>query len=100
MRRSLMQRFGRVTANMKPAILRNLYCELTGDASAATNEHEAEIDERVQLLLDMEDRDIVLDLRALNTGQKSQYDVFWDECGKFLQEEIGTPVYDRDDMIK
>ena len=47
MRRSLMQRYGRVTSNVKPAILRNLYRELTGDMSAATNEHEAQIDERV-----------------------------------------------------
>ena len=42
----------------------------------------------------MEDPDIVLDLRALNTGQKTQYNVFWDESRKFLEEVIGTPVDD------
>ena len=70
------------------------YRELTGDSCAAANEHIAEIDERVRLLLDMEDPDVVLDLRALHTGHKSQYDVFWGECQKFL-EEVGTPVDDR-----
>lgn len=43
----------------------------------------------------MEDLDVVLDLRSLNTGHKSQYDVFWDECKKFLEEKVGTPVDDR-----
>ena len=95
MRRSLMQRYGRVTSNVKPAILCNIYIELTGDMSAATNEHKAQIDERVRLLLDMEDPDIVLDLRALTMGQKNQYDVFWDESRTFVEEVIGTPVDDR-----
>ena len=95
MRRSLMQKYGRVAPNIKPAVLRSLYRDLTDDSSAATNQHTAEVDERVRLILDMEDPDVVLDLRALNTGHKSQYDVFLEECKKFLEEEVGTPVDDR-----
>ncbi|CAB4024057.1 Hypothetical predicted protein [Paramuricea clavata] len=71
MRQSLMQKYGRVAPNKKPAVLRSLYRVLTDDSSAATNEHTAEIDERVRLILDMEDPDVVLDLRALNTGMTS-----------------------------
>ena len=43
----------------------------------------------------MEDCDIVEDLRMLNTGQQSHFDSFWDECWKFLNEEISTAVHDR-----
>ena len=50
---------------------------------------EQEVNERVQLYVDMEDPDIVLDLRSLNSGQKSKYDAFWDEVQKFLQEDVG-----------
>ena len=71
----------------EPAVLSSLYWDLTDDSSAATNEHTVEIDQS----LDMEDPDVVLDLRASNTGH---YDIFWDECKKFL-EEVGTPVDDR-----
>ena len=71
MRHSLLHKYGRVAPNIKPAVMRSLYRELTGDSSAAANEHIAEIDERVRLLLDMEDPDIVLNLRALHTGHKS-----------------------------
>ena len=77
---------------MKPAVLRALYRELTNDASAPTNIHEAEIEERMKMILEMEDADIVLDLRHLNSRRKSQYDAFWKECKKFLEEIIGSAV--------
>ena len=35
-----------------------------------------------------------MDLRHLNSGRKSQYDVFWEECSKFLDEVVGTAVGD------
>ena len=66
-----MTKYGRVAPNMKPAIMRKFYRDLTGDNSAASNEHEAEIDERVRLLLEMEDPDVLLDMRALNTNKRS-----------------------------
>lgn len=95
MRKALFSKFGRVTPSIKPAILRALYRELTSDASAPTNQLEAEIDERVKRVLDMEDPDIVIDLRHLNTGKKSQYDVFWEHCKNFLHEDVGSAVDDR-----
>lgn len=73
MKAALHSKFGRVAPNMKPVTLRALYRELTNDASAPTNLHEAEIDERMRMILEMEDADIMLDLRHLNTGRRSQY---------------------------
>ena len=95
MKAALSSKFGRVTPNMKPAVLRGLYQELTNDASAPMNLHEAEIDERMKMILEMKDPDVVLDLRHLNSGRKSQYDVFWSECKKFLEEGIGSAIDDR-----
>ena len=44
----------------------------------------------------MEDSSIVLDFRKCNTpGQGGCYDVFWDECQKFLAEDISPAVDDR-----
>ena len=53
-----------------------LYC--AGDASVAWSLDEKVINDRVQLFVDMEDPDVVLDLRALNSGQKTKYNKFWD----------------------
>ena len=66
-----------------------------GDASAASTLSEAEVDKRVKLYVDMEDPDIVMDLRELQRGKASKFDIFWDECAKFLQEEVGLAVDDR-----
>ena len=90
-----IQKFGRVTHTVKPAVLRYFYKDLTGDCSSSDTTDQAEIDERVKQAIEMEDPSIVMDLRHNNSGMKSQYDVFWDECSKLLEESVGTAVDDR-----
>ena len=46
----------------------------------------------MQLFLDMEDPDVVLDLRALNSDQKT---TFWDETEKYLREDVGLAAEER-----
>ena len=67
----------------------------TGDQSASTTTDEAQIDTRVRELIDMEDPSIMFDLRSLNTNEASQYDSFWEDCQKFLTEDISAAVDDR-----
>ena len=71
------------------------YGVYTGDSTAASSLNEEEVDERVKLFIEMEDPEIVIDLRELNTGHHTKYDVFWEECQKFLQENIGLAVDER-----
>jgi len=66
-----------------------------GDSSSANGLNEKEVDERVKLFFEMEDPEIIIDLRELNTGQHTKYDIFWEECQKFLQEDIGLAVDER-----
>ena len=95
MRSEFIQKFGRITSAVKPAVLRYFYKDLTGDSSGSETLDQEQIDTRVLQAIQMEDPDIVLDLRKLNSGKKSQYDAFWEECAKFLQEDVGTAVDDR-----
>ena len=46
-------------------------------------------------MIEMEDPDIVADLRHLNSGAQSKYDNFREECSKFLKQQVGTAVDDR-----
>ena len=50
------------------------------------------MDKRVQLAIDMENPDIVIDLREHNMGRAAQFNTFWDECGKYLNEKIEVAV--------
>ena len=43
----------------------------------------------VQVMHMLEDPDVALDLRALNGGQKTKEDTFWDKVQRFLQEGVG-----------
>ena len=56
---------------------------------------EAEVDKRVKLYVEMEDPDVVIDLRELQSGRGSKFDCFWEECEKFLQEKVGVAVDER-----
>ena len=98
MRKSMFAKFGRLTSAVSPATLRYFYRDLTGDNSSASNISEAEIDSRVQQLLDMEPEDpqTIVDLRSLNSStERARYDVFWDHCSKYVNECIGAAVDDR-----
>ena len=63
-------------------------------AAAPTLDQE-DIDHRIREIIDLEDPDVVPDLRTLNAGQPTRYDVFWEECEKFLSEEVGLAIDDR-----
>ena len=70
------------------------YCDLTGDKSVGPTLSEKEVDERVDLLFELEEPDFIYDLRSLNSS-KQHYDVFWNKAKEFLEEDIGTAVDDR-----
>ena len=94
MRQSFVHLFGRV-ASIQPVYLREMYRQLTGDTSAASSESQKAIDERVQQALDLEDPDVVVDLRHHNKGHPSKYDQFWEACERYIHSTIELAVDDR-----
>ena len=56
---------------------------------------EDEVDQRVKQVLEMEPEcpSTVTDLvEVLSLEKKTRYDVFWSECSKFINEDIGIAV--------
>lgn len=80
MRKVLFTKFGRLSPNVK---LRYLYSELNGDHSAADTTDQAEIDAFVCQIIELEDCDIIPDLRTLNSSI-SRANTFWSECDAVL----------------
>ena len=98
MRRAVFEKFGRIASSVKPSVLRYFYRDLTGDNSASCDLEEAEIDKRVQEVIEMEPESptTVIDLREVkHTESRTKFDVFWAEAEKYLNEDIGTAVDDR-----
>ena len=70
-----------------PAILRTLYFDLTGDASA-TNTISKEIEEHLRVMMQLEDPSIIVDLRTNNGFKGKKFDVFWNEMEAYFNEVI------------
>ncbi len=98
MRKEMFSKFGRITQNIKPCVLRCFYRELTGLQSSASNLTEEEVDKKVKQLFDMEPEDAITieNLAAVTDKEhRTNFDVFWAECAKFLREDVGVAVDDR-----
>ena len=76
------------------SVLHHFYKDLTGDSSAVANFTEAEIDERVKMFFELEEPDVIYDLREMYAGRISKFDVFWEKAKEFLEEGVGTAVDD------
>ena len=95
MRKEFYHLYGLISPKSKPYILRSIYHSLTGDQSAARTTAEEEMDQRVSEALMMEDPEIIMDLRQLNTNGKDSFGVFWDKCSEYLS--ACTSVHERRD---
>lgn len=62
MRRHFMDMYGKLMKGTSPYLLRDIYKELAGDASAARTTDESEVDKRLHGALENEDPDIIVDL--------------------------------------
>ena len=76
-------------------MLREAYKRLTGDQAAAAYQSEEMVDKRVREMLDMEDPDLIWDLRMNNKGRPEEYTEFLEECKKYIDGVAQTAVDDR-----
>ena len=83
-------------ANVSPMVLRNIYKTLLHDSSSASNSFEKGVDEQVaKAILEMDDPDIILDLRQTNGHvESSRFYSFWKEL-QYYFDEITLPVDER-----
>ncbi len=57
-------------------MLRTLYYDLTGDASTSSNSICKEIEDRLRIMLTLEDPSIIVDLRINNSFKGKEFDIF------------------------
>lgn len=86
MKRQFVDMHGKLLQGTPAFLLRDIYKELTGDASVARSSDESEVDKRLRETLECEDFDIIVDLREGRAEGQTKYDTFWDKCNEFLRE--------------
>lgn len=86
MRKDFIDKYSSFTKCPK-SILRHMFSTLTGCEEMAINANEKEINERVSKMMEADDTDLLFDLRATN-GSDTYYDVFFEEMGKYFDEQL------------
>ena len=83
MRKEFIDKYNSLAKTPK-SILRNIYKTLVGDDSSGTCSVEKEVDDCVvQALLELDDPQIVIDMREMNGNPKStRFNQFWQELGQ------------------
>ncbi|CAJ0630111.1 4507_t:CDS:10, partial [Entrophospora sp. SA101] len=76
------------------AMLNVLYQDLAGDSSTPPNEISKEVKERIHVMLDIQDAEIVFDLHVNNGLKGTEFDIFWNELYEYFNEFIPS-VHDR-----
>ena len=86
LKKKLISKFGRISPKTSLATLREFYRVATGDRSASLTTAEEELDERLREALEMEDQDLMVDLRELNKGHRDKFALFWEKMNVYLNE--------------
>ena len=87
-KRAFIEAYGKYACK---TVLRSMFANLTGSASAPTNLSAKEIDERFAIALECEDTSIIWDLRHVSKVNSSdQFKVFFEETEKYLSEDLAV----------
>ena len=70
---------------VEKARIRYIYSVWLEDSSASVNSTTQNIDDRVQLMFELGDPELITDLRKINEGRMSSYDLFWEYALKYLE---------------
>lgn len=71
--------------------------ELTGDCSVCLIQTQKEVDQRVSDILNLQDADLVWDLRVNNQGRPEQSSEFLEQCQIYISNNVLLMI---EDMIK
>jgi hypothetical protein len=93
LRQHLITQFGKISQSSNLALLREFYRQATNDHSASLTTSEEELDTRLHEALEMEDPDLIVDLRENNGRTTDKFKVFWECMEKYLNES--TAVQER-----
>ena len=89
----MFNKFGLVTKNVKKSVLCHFYRDLTGYHATSPLPSEKDVDERLSALFELEEPDLLHNLRDANPGnQSNRYGVIWSTAKEFLEEDVGTAV--------
>ena len=81
----------------KTSYIKIHFPKLTGDQSPPHDLTTAEVDDRVNEMLESEDSDLIWDLRIRNHSHPEMYEVYLTKIKEFIARAVDTSVHERSD---
>ncbi|GES77507.1 hypothetical protein GLOIN_2v1482475 [Rhizophagus clarus] len=85
MRKNVTEKYSLI-AKMAPSVWKLLYNDLAGDNSTPPHELSKEMQEKLRTILELQDADIVMDLRINNGFRGTKFDIFWNKLSEYFNE--------------
>ncbi|GBB87231.1 hypothetical protein RclHR1_13680004 [Rhizophagus clarus] len=92
MRKNATEKYSLI-AKMAPSVWKLLYNDLAGDNLTTPHELSKEMQEKLRTILELQDADIVMDLRINNGFHGTKFDIFWNELSEYFNEVYINTFY-------
>lgn len=85
MRKEFLDTVELYIGKVEKARMRYIYSVWLQDSAASINSETQDIDDRVEVMFELGDPDLITDFREINEGRLPKYDVFWEYSSKYLE---------------
>jgi len=85
MRKEFLDTVELYIGKVKKAKMRYIYSTWLKDSAASINSETQDIDDRVEMMFELGDPDLVTDFREINEGILPKYDIFLEYSSKYLE---------------
>ena len=93
MKKELIENFELHIGKCEKARLRHIISDLLSDFSASENSASQKVDERVNIMIELDDPEFISDFRHFNEGSTNQkFDIFWSYAQKYFENTIDKTV--------
>ena len=85
MRKEFLDTVDLYVGKVEKAKMRYIYSTWLKDSAASINSETQNIDDRVEMMFELEDPGLITDFRKINEGRLPKYDLFWEYSSKYLE---------------
>ncbi|CAB5209769.1 unnamed protein product [Rhizophagus irregularis] len=85
MRKEFLDTVELYIGKVEKARMRYIYSVWLQDSAASINSETQDIDDRVEVMFELGDPDLITDFCEINEGRLPKYDVFWEYSSKYLE---------------
>jgi hypothetical protein len=85
MRKEFLDTVDLYIGKVEKAKMRHIYTAWLNDSAASVNSETQDVDDRVEMMFELGDPDLLTDFCEINEGKLLKFDIFWEYALKYLE---------------